>query len=226
SDEPELTRKLLDSTHKSQEIVAVIGQIRVDSADFSEDYDRFSLYEKFRGIRFTNKTVQGIQMARNIASVNGKSANIIEILGHWKRTMMLDGLIRDNPGVIFVIEHFGGYPFTAAPMPDAYLAFLELMASHPNTHIKLSGFMTLCPISPKPTNLEFYWPVFDACYTAFGENRCLFGSDWPVMGDRTAYTCAVKLTRAFCRAKSVTAEERIMGENAMSLYKIGNRQTI
>lgn len=60
------------------------------------------------------------------------------------------------------------------------------MAAHPTTYMKLSGALSeLPPLSPTPEPdidalVDRLQPWTDAVFDAFGPERVLFGSDWPV----------------------------------------------
>ena len=125
-----------------------------------------------------------------------------------------EGIVASHPGTTFIVEHFGGFLFDGTPVPSEYRDFCRRFAAFPNMAVKLSGFFTLCRIFPKPTEADVYREAFEAMYDAFGPDRCMFGSDWPVAG--MPYADCVSVFR------SLTGDtcEKTMSETAARLYRI------
>jgi L-fuconolactonase len=83
---------------------------------------------------------------------------------------------RRLPGCTFVLDHLGKPPIASGelqPWADA----VRLLASLPNTVCKLSGMVTE---ADRSWNVEDLKPYADTVLDAFGPERLMFGSDWPV----------------------------------------------
>jgi L-fuconolactonase len=63
-------------------------------------------------------------------------------------------------------------------------------------------------------------PYFDVVLEAFGPDRLLFGSDWPVCLVATSYKNWADLVRKNISSFSETEQAKIMGENAIRVYKL------
>lgn len=86
------------------------------------------------------------------------------------------------PDLTIVLDHLGkpevGTPDAAAPADGTeWAAALRALAERPNVVCKLSGL-------PAESSGEWsdaqLWPFLDVALDAFGPERLLFGSDWPV----------------------------------------------
>ncbi|MET9504218.1 amidohydrolase family protein [Streptomyces sp. NPDC006622] len=80
------------------------------------------------------------------------------------------------PGCTFVLDHLGKPPIASGelhPWADA----VRLLASLPNTVCKLSGMVTE---ADRPWSVKDLKPYADTVLDAFGPERLMFGSDWPV----------------------------------------------
>jgi predicted TIM-barrel fold metal-dependent hydrolase len=86
-------------------------------------------------------------------------------------------LVRRTPDVQFVLDHVGKPRIGEDPGPWR-LQIAELAARR-NIVCKLSGLMT--EIVSGPTGVEAAEPYLAHALAEFGPDRCLFGSDWPVM---------------------------------------------
>jgi L-fuconolactonase len=77
-----------------------------------------------------------------------------------------------HPGVRFVVDHLGGVAETA---DDAgWESGLRALAEYPNVYAKISG---LAGIVADPSRLR---RVVGAAVEAFGPDRLMYGSDWPL----------------------------------------------
>ena len=93
-------------------------------------------------------------------------------------------LVRRTPGVQFVLDHVGK-PQIGEDPTQWRLQIAELAARR-NIVCKLSGLMT--EIVSGPTGVEAVEPFLAYALAEFGPDRCLFGSDWPVMTTAATYS--------------------------------------
>lgn len=94
------------------------------------------------------------------------------------------GLAEAFPDLKIVLDHLGkpdmGATGAGAPSAD-WLRGIAALAANPRAHVKLSGL---------PANAQGTWsaaqvePFFDAVAVAFGPERLMMGSDWPVSARR------------------------------------------
>jgi L-fuconolactonase len=81
------------------------------------------------------------------------------------------------PGLTIVLDHLGK-PDVAGARLDPWRADLAALALRPNVHCKLSGLTTEADHERwRPEDLR---PYLEHALAAFGPQRCLAGSDWPV----------------------------------------------
>lgn len=103
------------------------------------------------------------------------------------------------PGLRIVLDHLGKPAIGTSEAPLApsaeWLRDLRALAQHPNVCVKLSG---LPAESAGMIDEDQMFPFLDAAAEAFGEERMLWGSDWPVSSadstspDGTLYIGAVR----------------------------------
>jgi L-fuconolactonase len=87
-------------------------------------------------------------------------------------------LVRLCPDVEFVLDHLGK-PAIGPGGPGAWAADLAELAAEPNVSCKLSGLMGEAPSELRsPAALA---PWLEHALEVFGAERCMFGSDWPVL---------------------------------------------
>jgi L-fuconolactonase len=66
-----------------------------------------------------------------------------------------------------------------------------------------------------------FQPYLNTVLEAFGPNRVLFGSDWPVCLVACKYTRWVSIIETFISKLTADEQTKIMGENACTAYKTG-----
>jgi L-fuconolactonase len=99
----------------------------------------------------------------------------------WVQLPALVDVLREVPGLAVVLDHLGKPPvdegLRSAP-GQAWLAGLRQFAALPGSAVKLSG---LPAEASSADSLARNAPEFlRAALDAFGAERCMFGSDWPV----------------------------------------------
>ncbi|MEV5878947.1 amidohydrolase family protein [Streptomyces sp. NPDC052101] len=84
---------------------------------------------------------------------------------------------RSLPQLTFVLDHLAKPPIASGHL-EPWAAGLRALAALPNTCCKLSGLVTEAdPVSWTAGDLR---PYADVALEAFGPDRLMFGSDWPV----------------------------------------------
>jgi L-fuconolactonase len=63
-------------------------------------------------------------------------------------------------------------------------------------------------------------PYLDVVFEAFGQDRLMFGSDWPVCLLSGSYAQVFGIVREFLQQFPETAREKIMGGNAARFYPV------
>ncbi|MBR0552799.1 amidohydrolase family protein [Stakelama marina] len=135
---------------------------------------------------------------------------VLDALVRPQHLASLERLARRHPQLRIVIDH-GAKPDPAGDLA-AWNEAMRSIARCPNVACKLSGLLTeLAPGQPG----EAVAPVFTLLWDAFGADRLIWGSDWPVL--TLAGTYAGWLDQA--RALVPTAHQNaVFGGNARQIY--------
>ncbi|MEV6008315.1 amidohydrolase family protein [Streptomyces sp. NPDC051976] len=125
---------------------------------------------------------------------------------------------RALPGLRFVLDH-GGKPPVAAGGWEPWAAHITELAALPHVSCKLSGLVTEADWQEwRPRDVL---PYARHLLDAFGPDRLLFGSDWPVCTLAAQYTDVFALAEQ--AASGLGSEERdaVFGGNAAAVYGLG-----
>jgi L-fuconolactonase len=126
---------------------------------------------------------------------------------------MLARLAR-SPDIPVVIDHAAKPDILAGDLAE-WRAGMVLLAQHENVVCKLSGLVTE---AGPDWSVESLRPVVDDLLAAFGPQRLLWGSDWPVLRLVTKYDAWVAATDALLAGLAASDREAILGGNAERIY--------
>jgi L-fuconolactonase len=123
-------------------------------------------------------------------------------------------LARRHPRLSLVLDHAGKPTFEPAGL-RAWEAGIRAVAVAPNTSVKLSGLLTEAPIGADVSVLR---PILSVLLDAFGANRIVWGSDWPVLTLVSDYAAWLDVTSSLLEPLDEAQRAAIMGGNAARLY--------
>jgi len=115
------------------------------------------------------------------------------------------------PDLTFVVEHLGG-PDVRAGADPAWADGMARLAALPNVCCKVSGLV----VAPADRLAPFVRPVLEW----FGEDRVLFGSDWPVCLLGASYEDIMGRLRDVTAGLAPAAREALLGGNAARAYRL------
>ncbi len=120
----------------------------------------------------------------------------------------------DHPDLTFVLDHLGKPPI-ASGAREPWATAVRTLADRPNTVCKLSGMVT--EADPASWTVDDLRPYAEVVLDAFGPDRLMFGSDWPVC------TLAATYAEVLDAARELTApadRTRIFETTATRVYDL------
>ncbi len=126
-------------------------------------------------------------------------------------------LVRCCPEVAFVLDHIGK-PDIKGHVLDPWREQIAILGAFPNVVCKVSGMVT-------EADHERWTPDDLAPYVAhvlavFGEDRVIFGGDWPVAFQASPYPRWVAALDALTADLSPEAQRKLWSENARRFYRL------
>jgi len=123
---------------------------------------------------------------------------------------------RSVPELSFVLDHMGGPPASSGrDVADGpWAAAIRDLAALPNVTCKLSGVHTS---PPRAGDLR---PSYEVVLGAFGSERLMFGSDWPVSALEATYTQVCDLYRELAAQLSSAELEAVFDRTARRVYRL------
>ena len=217
---------VLDVAAKDKFILGTIGDLEPAAPDFAKQFERFHRNPLFRGIRYGNlwdrsleaqiakpEFVAGLKLVADAGLVmdtaNPDPALIRTVVRVTDRV----------PTLRVVIDHLPSCnPPSEAAALAAYDRDLRELAARPQVYVKLS--QVLRRVNGRvATDLDFYRARLDELYGLFGEDRVLYGSDWPNSDPMGVYPVVFGLVHEYFSTKSRTAAEKYFWKNSQAAYR-------
>jgi L-fuconolactonase len=124
-------------------------------------------------------------------------------------------MVKACPETQFVLDHLGKPPIREQRL-EPWRQHLSDLAALPNVMCKISGAVTEADHERwTPHDLA---PFIQHALDAFGEDRVLFGSDWPVVTHAASYRHWVETLRELTKGLSDQAKRKLWHENARRVY--------
>ena len=216
---------VLDVAAKDKIIVGTVGNLEPGKPDFRQQLERFQRNPLFRGIRYGN--LWDRDLSRQLS--NPRFVSDLRVLA--EAGLVLD-TANPNPALLLpscgsrircrtlrvVIDHLPQMtPPEEAAARKVYEADLQELGKRPQVYVKISE--VLRRVDGKiPQALSFYRARLDELFGIFGEDRLLYGSDWPNSDQWLPFDVGLRLVREYFTAKGRTVAEKYFWKNSVAAY--------
>ena len=215
---------VLEVAERDPIIVGVIGNLEPDKPDFAEMLDRYHKNRLFRGIRYGNLWGRDItKQAENPAFIDGlrrlQQADLVLDTAN-PRVELLQAFVKITdkvPDLRVVLDHLPSLEPTVDTR-KAYEAALDQLQQRPRVFVKLSAVIHRLN-GQVSTELAPYRDRLEQLISRFGEDRILFGSDWPNSDGVAPLDKVVGVVREFFQTKPREVAEKYFWKNSLAAYK-------
>jgi L-fuconolactonase len=126
-------------------------------------------------------------------------------------------VVRRFPEQPFVLDHISK-PLIKDGILEPWATDLRHLAAFPNVYCKVSGMVTEADWHAwKPGD---FTPYLDVVFEAFGTERIMIGSDWPVCTVAGTYSEVMHIALDYVVQLSETEQTDVLGNNATSFYGV------
>lgn len=212
---------LLDQADTYDFIRGVVGWVDMQDERVEERLLHWAQHPKFVGVRHIVQDEEEDFLTKS-AFVRG-----VRLLPEFNLTY--DLLIKESqlpaarlfadqlPEVKIVVDHLAK-PKIAVQEQLPWAEHIQALAKHPNVYCKLSGVVTEADWQHwKDSDI---YPYLDVVVEAFGTERLMVGSDWPVCLLAASYAQVSELIHQYFAAFSDVERERIFGQTAIDFYQL------
>ncbi|TWO66051.1 amidohydrolase family protein [Caenimonas sedimenti] len=205
-----------------------VGNLEIGSPTFTADLARFAADPRFVGIRgYLTGPAEGITLTtaqltnlRDLAD-RGMTLDLIS-RGTKNPKSQVQALCTAVPNLRIIIDHLGGASGQA--VNATWEADIRRLASAcPNMYMKFSSFYDMYApgdvVFASPTDLASYKPHFDVLMSAFGADRLIWGSNWPVIELHGTFAAQIAIAEAYLAPMGAGVRDKVMFKNALAFYR-------
>jgi len=214
---------VLDLAAREPSVLGVVGNLRPGVPGFPEHVKRFAANPLFRGIRFRQGSLAQLAEERAfIADMRNLAEHGLTFDVHsppsWAGAA--DRLVKQVPDLRLVINHVVNARVDGEPPSDDWRRLVDRLASHSRIYMKVSGLVegTRRNKGDAPEDPAVYRPVLDALWNAFGPDRLLYASNWPVCGRFAPLGRVQAIATAYFAEKGQAALDKVFWKNARTVY--------
>lgn len=216
------TEFLLQLSNEYNFIKAVIGWVDFKSITIEERLEYFSGFEKLKGFRHIVQDEQQDDFLLRKDFCNGialleKYGFCYDILIYHKHLKYAVEFVNKFPNQPFIIDHLAKPPIKTKEI-NSWKKGIQNIAGFENVFCKISGLVTEADWNNY--SVEDFKPYTDIVLEAFGTDRIIFGSDWPVCLPAASYNSCCKLTEALTSQLSENEKANFWGSNAEKFYNL------
>ena len=232
---------MLQAAAADGKILSVVGNLDVTQAPatFSQQITQLAANKKWVGVRIGG----GIFQPNMPAAFSNLQPNVMTNLTLMAKqgleidTLGIPGAVLSQigaavPGLTIVMDHFAGKP-TTFDVEDSWKADMQAAAGYAGLNIKVSDVHKLSSkvVTGLPAGLTQFQPIADSSLYAptleflwrtFGEDRLIFGTNWPVSDAGGIFVDSIDLEigimESFLAEQYAGGRDKVMYQNALRVY--------
>lgn len=213
---------LLSIAERTDFVAGVVGWADLESSDF---VGRLAVLRQNRFLVGLRPMLQELpdddwilrpRVMDNLARISD-SGLVLDILGFPRHLPYVTEALRRTPGLVAVVDHLAKPDIKSGSL-DPWRDAIYGIAENPQVYCKVSGLVT--EASPDWSVAELR-PYVDHVVQAFGPDRLLFGSDWPVCTLSASYAEVVNAAWVLLSPHFGSEQmDRVFRVNGMKVYKL------
>ncbi len=216
---------VLDVIEKDPIMVGTIGNLEPGEPGFAKHLERFAKTPLFLGIRY------GYLWGRDLRAELAKPAFVRGIRMLADRGLTLDtanphvralgdvvNLTDRVPTLRVVLDHLPTVDEPpAGPERTTYRSVMRSLGARANVYVKVSAVLRRVG-DRVPEDVEVYRAKLDEMWETFGEDRVLYGSDWPNSEPLGPYPKVLGVVQRYVGEKSRAVQEKYFWRNSVKAY--------
>jgi len=194
---------------------------RPEREDFKSYLDKIAAYPKVKGIRRVLHTQpdavgQGATFLKNVAALSEYRLSF-DVCVLARQLPIAINLVAHCPDVVFILDHCG-VPQVKEKHLDPWRSHITEIARFPNVSCKISGLVAYADV--ERWTAEDLRPFVEHVIAAFGWDRVLFGSDWPVCTLSASYRQWVEALQGLTHEAGEINQKKLFFDNAVRVYRL------
>ena len=216
------TQFLLDLADQYTFIEGVVGWVDLRSSNIDKQLEAWSTREKLCGFRHIVQGEPDVNFLLRSDFIHGVHALqqfgfTYDILIYPYQLGAALEFVRKLPEQKLVIDHLAK-PYIKDQFIDGWSVLMREIATYPHVYCKISGIIT--EATWNGWTLEQIAPYLDVVFEAFGPDRVMYGSDWPVCLVAGSYSDVIGLIEQYTDGFSSEDKAKLFGGNGLRFYGI------
>jgi L-fuconolactonase len=213
---------LLELAARHDFIKGVVGWVDLRAENIHERLAHYSHFEKLKGFRHVlqGETDRALMLRpefrRGVAALyqHGFTYDLLVLPDQLGFAAELAEAFSTQP---FVLDHLAK-PLIKTGELEPWRRDIQALAAHENVMCKVSGMVTEADWQHwRPAD---FWPYLNVVFEAFGPNRVMFGSDWPVCNVAGGYGRMHALVADYVAQLAPGEQARFWGDTATAFYQL------
>jgi L-fuconolactonase len=218
---PEETQWLLELARRHKEILGVVGWAPIASPGFSSSLDALAANPKLVGLRHVVQAepegfLDSADFNRGIRAMHGTGL-VYDLLIAEHQLGEATRFVDRHPQQIFVLDHIAK-PKIATGELEPWRTRMQELSKRSNVYCKISGMVT--EDSWSHWSIESLRPYLDTVVNAFGADRLMAGSDWPVCLVASSYAQWWQVLRNYFANFNNDERADIFGATTAKIYNL------
>ena len=212
----------LKNAEENDFIKGVVGWVDLQANDIEEQLVRYSSFKKMKGFRHVLQGETDRSFMLKPEFMNGISK--LEKFGFTYDILIYADQLRFIPEFVgafinqkFVIDHLAKPQIKNREISE-WKNEIQKIARFENVYCKISGMVT--EADWKHWKQDDFVPYVDVVIEAFGPERIMYGSDWPVCLVAASYEQTLGIVGEYFSSFSETEQELFFGKNAIQFYNL------
>nr|WP_184190371.1 amidohydrolase family protein [Paenibacillus sp. JGP012]MBB6024111.1 L-fuconolactonase [Paenibacillus sp. JGP012] len=218
----EETEWLLELADQHEFIRGVVGWVDLCSEEAAAQLEKVAANPWLKGVRHVIQDEPDVKFVlredfqRGIALLEQYNL-AYDLLVSKEQLPYAAELVQKFPRQRFVIDHLAK-PDIKGGIQTPWKEAMEAIAVHPNVYCKLSGMVTEADWNT--WTQEDFTTYLDTVLQAFGTDRVMYGSDWPVCTVAGTYSQVFNVLQTHVHTLSAAEQQKIFGENCAAFYRL------
>ncbi len=213
---------LLELASENDFIKGVVGWVDLRANNIEERLEYYSQFENMKGFRHVLQGEDDRALMLKPEFMNGigklkKYGFTYDILIFPDQLQYVPEFVNAFPDQKFVIDHIAKPDIKNRKVAD-WAKEMRAIAELDNVWCKVSGMVT--EADWKNWKVDDFEPYLDVVFEAFGVEKVMFGSDWPVCQVAATYTAMADIVTQYTSTLSLSEQSVFWGENAVNFYNI------
>ena len=217
----EETEFLLKCAQENPFLKGVVGWVDLRAGNVEERLANYSRNEYFKGVRhIVQAEKDDFLLNKDFQNGVGKLSQYglsYDLLIYPRQFPATLEMVEKFPNQIFVLDHIAK-PSVSEKLDAEWVKNILLLSKHENVFCKISGMVT------ETKNFEWvksdFTPYLASVVSAFGTDRLLYGSDWPVCLLAADYKEVLGIIVDYFQNFSTLEKSKIFALNAIKAYNL------